>query len=251
MNEELKKLIEALNSYANKTELVAAIKEHAKPVYQPVFNDGHGVATVAATAEKQRLEQRVSQAEEGRKQAEGELAKYKQEQPQLAQIDQQYKAKLEEKEREIAKLKETHATEKKGSRLDRTVSRLQAMLNQWVDADKVETMLSTKAVRDRLQFDENLALRVLQKGQQIPFAGTEEEQLKALAEELKGTVDSKFLLSGVQEGTGTEGAAGGVGGAKKDKAFYDSIREKAKAANPATTPVDATKALLERTGALP
>lgn len=251
MNEELKKLIEALNSYGNTTELVAAIKEHSKAVYQPMFNDGHGVATAAASTERAKFEKRATDAEAGRQTAEQELAKYKKEQPQIAQIDAQYKDQLAAKDREIADLKAGHLEEKKSALTGGAITKLRAILNQWVDADKVESLVSTKAVRDRLSLDENLALRVLQKGQQIPFAGNEEEQLKAFAEELKSGVEAKWLLSGVQAGSGRESATGGVGGAEKGKALYDKIREKARAAHPEKAPQDATKALFERTGALP
>lgn len=252
MNEELRRLIEALNSYTNHDELRAAIKEHAKPIYQPIFNDGHGVATASFSSERLKLEKRATDAEAEKKSAADDLEKYKREQPQIAQIDAQYKQQLQDKDAEIQKLKESHSSEKRTSRQETAVTKLRAILNQWVDPDKTENLVSTTTVKDRLQLDEALNLRVLQKGQQIPFAGNEEEQLKAFAEELKAGVEPKFILSGVNGGTGRQGATGGVGTeGLKGKALFDKIREKARAEHPEKAPQDATKTLLERTGALP
>lgn len=246
MNEELRKLLEALNGWANKAELIAAIKDQAKPIYQPIFNDGHGVATAAAAADRVKLERRAADAEAAQAQATADLEKFRKEQPQVAAIDAQYKQALADKDKELATLKEQAKQDKIAARKGSALDKLRAFLNQRVDADKVNSMLTALTVAERVQLDDNLGLRVLQKGQQIPFAGSEDEQLRAFADELVAGVDPKFLLSDVDAGSGRE-TVGSSKSTTTGKAFYDKIREKAREkAKPAQKAPMQT--LLERTG---
>jgi len=74
---DLEQLITAILAFGDKTALRNALKERAKvDLYQPIFNEGHGVATAEHTTEKTALEGKVTAAEQKATAAEQKLQEW-------------------------------------------------------------------------------------------------------------------------------------------------------------------------------
>lgn len=213
-----------------KAAIVAAVKAKAKPLWQEAFNEGHGVATAQLQPKLTTAEQAKAAAEQSKKEAETELSKLREQQPTTAQLHEDYGKKLQDKDAEIAQLKEQHTTEKRDGRKNTALTLLRAELAAHVHEDYAEVLVQKPNVRERFQFDDGENLRIMQATGNVPYAGDEEAQIKAIAEELVKDVNPLFKRTDVQGGSGRGSAAGdGGGGVLKGKKLFEKIREEAKA----------------------
>jgi DNA repair exonuclease SbcCD ATPase subunit len=224
--DDLMKLV--LGQPANK--VVEWLKANGKAIYQPIFNDGHGVATAAKSQEIEALDAKVKAAEKAKGEAETTLEKYKSENPNASALHAEYGEKIKGFERQIEDLKTQQAEKERTGRIEGAVSLLKTKLNAVVvDEALAESLAEKTATRKRIQVDDQGNLRILQPNSSIPFAGDTEAQVQALADELKGGLKPVLLRSGVEKGTGKETASGGTGSSGEEaeaKQFFDSIRNK-------------------------
>lgn len=243
-----KKFGEAADEDARKA-IVTIVKVKVKPLWQEAFNEGHGVATAQLQPKLDTAIQAKTTAEQAKKTAEDSLTEMQKKQPDTAKLHEDYGKKIQDKDAEIVTLKEQNQTDRLESRKSTALSRLRAELTSLVHEDYAEVLTQKNDVVKRFQFDDGSNLRIMQADGAIPYAGDDDAQVKAMAEELvKGTPDI-FLRSNVSRGSGRESADGGTGGATKGKALYDGIRESVKAK--AGTTVDPQKELHQRLGVTP
>lgn len=244
-----KKFGEAADDDAKKA-IAVAVKSKVKPIWQEAFNEGHGVATAQLQPKLDTALQAKKDAETAKKTAEEALTALKGEQPTAAQLHEEYGKKLQEKDAEIAGMKERYEAEKLETRRGAALARLRAEMAARVHEDYAEVLASKGDVVKRFQFDDGGNLRVMQGEGNVPFAGDEEAQIKAIAEELTKGAPDIFLRSNVDRGSGRDGANGVGGEGAKGKALYQSIRERATAAK-AEGAVDPQEALHKRLGLAP
>lgn len=233
MNELVKAALAALGKVVTTEglvdELITAMKEDAttKPIHQALFNEGHSTATESFAKKKKTLEDKVTAAEKAKTDAEAEVAALREKTPDAATLNQQWSEKLTAAQNELAAFKEQAAREQKDNRRKSAVSKLEKLLSVALDDDFAEAKVATPEVQARISFDENDNLLVLQAGQQIPFAGDEEAQLKALAAEIIGKTKPLLRKSGAGAGSARNSTGGaGAGGASR----WQAIREEAKKA---------------------
>lgn len=226
-------------------KVIEAIKaKYRTTLYQPIFNDGHSVATgthKADLAEKERL---LTDTKTAKDAAERALQEFKDKNPSQAELHQQYGVKLTEKEREIETLKTARQKDQQDWRHRQTVSRIRTKLGAIIDSDKADAITETEAFRNRVVVEGD-TVRIMQSGSQIPFSGDESSQIDALVEEVKKAVPAKFVLSQVKDGTGSANGTNGDG-TPGSKAFYDAIRESVK--KPAESTTGGESALAKRMG---
>jgi hypothetical protein len=229
MDPELKKVLDAINGYADKNGIFTAIKDDPAlkaALYQPAYNDGHGAATDAHKGSKTTLENRITAAENAKKAAEDALAAFKAENPDKAALHTQYTQKITDLETQIANLKATHAAEKREAKRDGLKSAYKAeLIALKVDPDKAAAMADADV--GLLTVDESHTPRVLQPGTSIAFAGDEKAQLKSLAALRFKDVPKKLILSDVPGGGSNDGESAGGGTGDDKRAKFQKIREQA------------------------
>lgn len=231
MDPELKKLLDALKSYADKGKLLTAIKDDPdyadlkNGIYQPAFNDGHAVATGAHAGAKTRLENDLRAAQEARQKAEDDLKQLKSSNPDAAKLHEEYGRKLQEKDAEITRINEGIKQEKLAARVNGLQQTVQdALAKKGVNPVLAQALALTN--RERLVADENGTDRILQKGQSIAFAGSKDEQITALVTELLKDVPADMIRStvagnGPNDGRGT---TTGADGSTDKKQKLDAVR---------------------------
>jgi hypothetical protein len=230
---ELLKKLRALTTDDNQDEVITAFKKQLKPVYQLVFDEGHGVAMSQQQSKIDKLEQDKTTAIAERDQLKTDLKKIRDEGGDVSKIHADYQEQIREKESEIARLgDEVKNTGRRFTR-DLALRRLEAKLAAELTEGYEEILVGRQSTQELFSFDDSDNLRVLQPGKNIPFAGDEDAQVQALSEYLLKDVKPVFKRSKVGKGSGNEGAAagGGAGGSKKE--FFDGVKERAQVANAA------------------
>jgi hypothetical protein len=225
--DEILEAIKKLMGHESRDEVVAALKKHGKPVYQLVFDDGHGVATEQLNSKLSKVEQERDAAKTEARDAKKDLQKLRDESPDAAKLEEQYRNELAEKDAEIEALRTQSQQEKLEWRRDNALERLRAALAPQVVDGYEELLVGRGSTADRFSFDDDGNLRVLQLGKQIPYAGDVEAQIKSLADDLMKEVKPIFRNSKVKEGSGRDAAGGD--GSPKGRDLFKNIRENVKA----------------------
>lgn len=196
--------------------------------YQPIFNDGHGVATLQFRDDLKTKDTEIANLTKARNDLQTEFETFKSKNPSAAELQRQYTDAIAAKDKEIQKLREDHAIEKKNARLDTMIAKFQSKLAEVIDPEVAEARAEKK--RSRFQFLDDTTVQIMQAGQQIPFAGDMDAQIAALVEETVKEVPERLHRSDVVSGSGRETTAGGTGNGKK--AFYDNIRKQVQPESP-------------------
>jgi hypothetical protein len=233
----LDELIAALNAYANQDELIAKIKTNAKRVYQVAFNDGHAVATGQAGQQETKLKTDLQAAKDAQKAAEDALREFKST-SNVEELRSTYDKRIAEKDAEINKLKTESITKDRERQVGSVRGKTLSNLKSAIDDDKADALIEAPKVASRIKFDEATNRVQIYQTNGVPFAGSEDEQVAALVEELKGGVPDTLLKSTVEAGSGRESVtpiATAKGGVKKGKEFYASIRNGVAKKTAATT----------------
>lgn len=206
------------------TDVVAGLKDKAKAIYQAIFDEGHGVATQQYQTEKKNLENRATKAEGDLAKANDRIKKLSEENPDVAKLHSSYGEEIKGLKEQIDTLKSQSSTQATGLRVDLAATRLEvALVEAGVIQDYAEILAQKPEVRERMSPDEKGTIRVMQPDKAIPYAGTEREQIRAFAADLKKGVKPIFLASTVERGTGTDQVNGGT--PNSDKALFDGIRK--------------------------
>jgi alanyl-tRNA synthetase len=223
MDPELKKLLDALKGYSDKGKVLAAIKDEAEyadlknAIYQPAFNDGHGVATAAHTSAKSTWENKIRAAEEAKTAAENALEQLKKSNPDQATLHKQYTDQIAAKDSEIQTLKATHLAEKKDTKKAALRNGVEKALRDLrVDEHKAAAMAD--AFASQYVVNDDLSARIIQRGQSTAYAGDEKAQITAFAADLFKEVPKDLIRSQVPGGgSAREGQAAGDGDGSSDK----------------------------------
>lgn len=206
-------------------DVVTAIKAKANTIYQPIFNDGHSVATAALRQKTADLETKLQTATAEKAQVAGELQEFKTKNPGATELHQQYADKLAAKDQEIERLKTEFKTSEQSSRRNTVLGKIRESLKVRVDADKADAIVDRKELQDRVQIDDQNTVRVMQTGLSIPFAGDVDAQVASIVEEIVKTVPEKLLRSDVSAGSGRESTVAGSGGGTPKAKLFESIRK--------------------------
>lgn len=221
----------------DRNAVVTALMTKAQPLYQTIFDKGHATATAQRTPELQAAETAKTEAERQRdtekQRADAAEQKLQAAQPERAKIDADWQKQLDDTKSghktEIAKLR----TEVSNERLARAKADLKARLTaasdkygmQVVDADKAEVLVEKPDTLKRFRFASDGSLEILQAGKEIPLqVGEGQAAIDLLAQEIKGTVEPKFLVSNADSGTGIQPAGGQGSGGQGGNNFFSRYR---------------------------
>lgn len=255
--DEIEEMLTALLNKATekKVNLLDAIKDNPAgkaAIFQPLFNDGHAKATAVATIEKEKLEKRALDAETALQASQKKVTKLTEENPDVAKIHEQYGREIKKLERDIEAAKEAGTARLIESKRESGATALEAeLVGLGVDRDYAEVQSLKASNRSRILVDDKTQkFQVMQPDKpDIPYAGSERDQIKSLAVEIKATIKNPaFLISGVPGGgTGKETAPASNEGAK---GLYDGIRQRAKDAAAAKTASSSSEELARRLGTM-
>lgn len=223
--EEIEELLNKLAGVTDKVAFAAALKKKASAIYQQIFNEGHASASGTLKGAKEAAEARATKAEEDLEALQGEHETLKNSKPDIAAVEQRWKDKYEKLEKKFTDYKEGQKQEAISSRVSGGAKRVKEILKETIDDDKADSLVDRQSVMRRIQSEDGKNLKVLQPDQDIPYAGDDEAQLKALAEELSKGVEAKFLKSEVERGTGDRRTIPGDSKPSAGKARFQNIRE--------------------------
>lgn len=221
--DELEKALKLLLAEFSKggeaqSQVLNAMQTHARPVYQFVYNAGHGVATASEKTRRDELETQLASAntalaaeQKARKAAEEKApdvaAVHAQYATQNAETERQNKAKLEKATARIDALR-------KGKVEEQLFNRLTSKEGGNM-APKYARVLAKQIVDSRVKFDgdNDAEYKIMQaKLPNIPIAVTEgQDVLDVVVKEAAADPENEpFILSKVDGGSGTrQGAPGG------------------------------------------
>lgn len=225
----LEDLAGKINAVTDKAGFAAVLKDKAKSVYQQIFNEGHASAFGTQKSATEAAVARATTAEEKLEALQSEFDAYREGKPDVAAVEKTWKDRLEKVDKKFLDFKEQVKRDSIAARTDGAIERTRSLLKATIDPDKADALVDRQSVRNRILSEDGKSLKVLQPDSQIPYAGDDEAQIRALAEELSKGVEAKFIRSDVDSGTGDRGTIPGGGGSLKGKARFEKIREEAKA----------------------
>lgn len=213
-------------------ELKAAIKTVvdelqgiSHPVYQAVFDRGHGVATASLEGDKTSLASQITAKDAEITALKGRIETLTKEKPDTAKMEQEHQTA-------IATLKQQHKTELdtlKAANQTTLEERDRADLERMLVAAGLEPKYARVTARDpevtkRLKYKDGV-LSVLQKDGVLPFDAPEGKTgMDLLVDEVLKDTDPMFIISNSDRGSDT----GNSQNRGNSSNFFDSIREKAK-----------------------
>lgn len=230
---ELEELAGKIAAVTDKKGFAAILKEKAKPIYQQIFNEGHASGQGTQKSATETAEAKTTAAEGKLETLQAEFDTYKASKQDVASVEKEWKGKYDKLEGKFTTYKEEVKQNAITSRVQGAIDKARSLLKLTIDPDKADALVDKMSVRSRMISDDGKSLKILQPELQIPYAGDDEAQVKALVEELVKDVPAKFQLSDVERGTGDRSSTPGGSGDPKGKAKFDAIREAAKAKKPA------------------
>lgn len=234
---ELAALTDEIKAFGDKKGLIEALKE-VKTVYQPIFNDGHAVATGQLSKDKEEVDKKLQDAEGKLAELQTEFDTYKASKPDTATLDKQWSEKLTAVKDEYRDYKKQVKQERIDAQRDTALSKVHTLLAADVDPEYAESLVQRETIKKRITVDESGNLRILQPEQSIPYAGDVDAQIKSLAGELVEGVKPIFRRTAIEGGPGKTDITGQP--IPKGKEKYDKIRENAKkTATGTVAPADA------------
>jgi hypothetical protein len=237
MDPELQKILDAINAYADKGKILTAIKENPalkNDLYQPAFNDGHGVAVQQHQSTKTTLENKIRTVEQERDEAKAQLEDWKKKNPDTAALHSEYGKKLQDKETELATLRGQRRSERMDAERQRIRDSVyQGLLDQKVDKDKAAAMADANASRyvvEANEKDDTISSRILQLNGSTAYAGDSTAQVTAIVADLFKTVPKKLIGTEVPGGgsAGDGQAAGDDAGGTEKTAVFDRVAKQAR-----------------------
>lgn len=227
----LQEAIAHLMGHTDRKEVLDLIHASAQPLWQEIFNKGHGVATEKANKDIETLKGEKTTLEGQLKTANDKVTDLQTKTPDVAKIQQEWSQKLTDAQE--AHKKELQGIRDKGAAVtrDSTISNLRSKLvAAGVDIKLATVMTQDSELTKRIVVREDGTVSILQKGataiELIPAAN--QTALDLLTTELFEVAkkDSPQLITiQVDRGagiTGDKGSSAGKGGA----AFYDDIRKR-------------------------
>jgi hypothetical protein len=223
----LDEIVAAILAFGDKGALRTALKDKAKvDIYQPIFNEGHGVATAEHTTEKTTLEGKVTAAEAAKVAAEQKLAEWKTANPEPAKVIEKYDAELRtQAEKHAAELADRDRKDQEKDRASAVKTLKATLIAKGVKEIHANAIVKDDALLNRIK-PYNGSVRVLQKDKDIAIAESDlDKALAALADEVIPTLDAEQLVSKVGRGSGRGTTTGDAGNTGKTTAADESVAE--------------------------
>lgn len=202
---DLEQLISGLAGFADQNALFEALRTRptVKPLFQRIFNDGHGAATAEFKPEIQRLEEVVRTAEAAKNALQQQLDQWKKDNPDAAAIRQEMQDKLDKAILDHAQAMKDRDAADQTATLERARKDLQkALIAQGMDSVYAESLVNSEAVKKRITLDKKGGVKLLQPDKDIPYAESDlDKALEEMAGGLVEKVDPKFLNSKVRRGS--------------------------------------------------
>jgi hypothetical protein len=256
--EEIDKLLTQLleKSKAENIDLIERIKANpaAKTaLFQTVFDEGHRVAYGAAIQEHEKLAKRATDAEVALAAAKKKIEQLSEHNPDAAKLHDQYGKEIARLQEEIVTAQNAGLQRAAEMKREMALALVEAALvESGVNRDYAEVLALKPDVRNLVHVDEKSGTyRIMQPDKpDIPYGGSEKEQVRSLAENLKSKITNKlFLVSTVTgNGTGKDTAPPAPKGGSDGKPDFDKIRKDAQAQVEANRNANATERLAQRTG---
>lgn len=201
-----------------------AVKEEFQPLYQHVFNLGHGTARAQHDTTAAALQAQIDALTKDKNKALKDLERLQADKPDVAKITADYDARIAELQGKLEEEKKTSRATLNNVILDRAESDLVAYLTSppnGVDPIIARALARENRARMRVNEQANSVEALAAPGSAVPLQA--QEPLKALGDELVKGVDAKYRTATVDTGSNTgRTGAGGQGN------VYDKIREDAK-----------------------
>lgn len=234
--DEIEKIVQQLLGKDNSL-IAGAVQKLLAPVYQDIFNKGHGVATAKAQGDRVELEANTNRLNGELVTAAAKIKELEESKPDVAKVRKQYDESIDvlknEHKTQVQKLQTTITAEREARALADIRSGLQSL---GVDADYADVLASKDDVKRRLKFKDDGSVEVLQAGKDIPIiASGDKKPVALLVDELRTTVPAKFVTSNGDRGSGTSGA-GGASADTTSKTWAQGIRDTATAERAAKKP---------------
>lgn len=218
-----------LSKQEGKVELDAteALHQAAQPIYQAVYDRGHGQAT-------KDLNQKVADAETAKTKAETDLAAANElfkGKPDVEALRAQHRTDLERVQNQAKTREEALQKRLQEERSGRALSDFRGHLKGKVVDDYAVVLAERPDLKSRIRHKEDGKVYVVQAGTEVEVqvpAG--KDPLQLLAEEVIQSAPSTLRLSGADGGSGiTTGATGATGGSYDPVAAGKQMAEAAKA----------------------
>lgn len=223
----IEELVKALGEVTaeDREKLVIAIQGDTAthPIFQAVFDKGHGEATRKGTQEKESLNTRISALEAEGTAKDERITALGEKNPDVAKIEEKYQTRITE-------IEEAHKVEKANLQSQNQTLVLSthrktlatALIRLGVDPDYADFKADNT---DRLQLSDKGTLDVMREGLEIPYAPVEgKSTIDLLANDMLSGVKDIFRTSNADRGSNM-GGDDATGGAQKSK--FDKIREDA------------------------
>lgn len=223
----LEQIMAAILGFNDMPALVAQIKDKARAqLYQPIFNDGHGVATAEFAKKEAEFNTRIAALETAKNEAVQKLEQWKKDNPGEAKIREEYEQKLLNLQNEHKKAIEARDAADQATAVERTqealIDKLEAM---GVDPLHAKALVRDDAVKNRIKPDPKTGVKLMQANSDIPLAEPDPKKaLKLLADELFKGVPDKYIESGVKRGSSRGTPAGPGNNSSKDEDLVDEIQ---------------------------
>lgn len=188
-------------------------------IYQPIFNDGHGVATAEHGPEKTTLEGKVTAAEQRATTAEQKLTEWKTQNPDAAKTVEKYETELRTQAEKHAADNAERDRKDQAKEVGSAVKSLHAsLIAKGVKPIHANALVKDDAWLNRIK-PYNGSVRVLQKDKDIAIAEADlDKALGILADEVIVGLDSEQLVSSVKRGSGRGTTVGDAPNAGKPNA---------------------------------
>lgn len=214
-----------------KDAVVAALQSDAQPIFQAVYDKGHGAATARHQADKATLDGKIVELQGQLTTSTERIRALEASAPGAAELQKQYETRVREMEEKHKTELLKRDTQLNEERIERAFSDLRSKLKGRVDGDFVPVLVQQVRDRKRLRLTDG-KVEALQADSGIPFVPStdgKKDGLDLLADELFTGTPLKFQLSTVDSGSGADG--GGGGGGSGATSTFDNIRKDAKERN--------------------
>lgn len=209
--EIIAQLAAAATDDAKRQEVVTALHSTMQPVYQVIFNKGHGQGMAAQSEKLTAAEAAKTAAEQSATALKTQLEEAtKKGTPDVEAIRTQHAQDLERIQKEAKEKADGLEAKLRDERTARAKADLKAALKGKVVDDFVDVAVERAALQGRIRHREDGSTFVVQAGTEVELqAPAGRTALELLAEEIHTAAPATLRLSTADQGGGTTTAAGG------------------------------------------
>lgn len=219
-----------------------------QPVFQTIFDLGHGSATRDHNKKVKDIEKERDDAKASVVVIQTEFDEYKAKAPDIKAVEDKWKEEVKKLEKKNSEQTAAFKAERLTWYRDRAVQDIAVLLSKrGVDPEWAEYIMSKAENQSRLRVvegeDGKYKVEVLKSGSDVTTLQAD-KPYEAFADELRKDVKPQYITSNADKGTGNKGGNTGSG----DKSVYDRAREETKKQTEATARPEGYKSGAERLG---